>query len=43
MLIIEISEGKNEFIPAIRNGDKEKANEILTKLGKFYSEHRTNI
>ena len=34
---------KNEFIPAVKSGDKEKANEILPKLDKFYSEHRTNI
>lgn len=33
-----------EFVPAINNGDKVKANEILqTKLDKLYSQHRENI
>ena len=33
-----------EFIPAIKSGDKVKANEILTtKLDKLYSEHRLSI
>ena len=33
-----------EFIPAIKSGDKGKANEILTsKLDKLYLEHRTYI
>jgi len=34
----------NEFVPAIKNGDQGKANEILTtKLDKLYLEHRTFI
>ena len=34
----------NEFIPAIKNGDKVKAEDILeTKLTKLYSQHRENI
>jgi len=34
---------EKEFIPAIKDGDKGKADEILIKLDKSYSEHRTNI
>jgi len=35
---------ENEFVPAVRNGDEEKANEILTsKLDKLYLEHRLAI
>lgn len=34
----------NEFIPSIKNGDKQKAKEIVdTKLEKLYTEHRNNI
>jgi len=35
---------ENEFVPAVRSGDEEKANEILTsKLDKLYLEHRLAI
>lgn len=34
----------NEFVPAINNGNKNKAKEIVdTKLSKLYSEHRESI
>lgn len=34
----------NEFVPYIKNGDKQKAKEVFdNKLEKLYAEHRSNI